>query len=346
MFYKGKKVTKTHNTIYTIDWALGNYCNFNCVYCFDHANTGTHKPPVDWDDAQIMIKNVTHLINEVKKIMPNDGQLRIMFQGGEPTVYKHFPKLCKTIKEMGVGSLILTNGSMPIGWWKKNIEYMDNIQISAHTAEADLEHIKNVVDLYALYPNKKCSCSIIVGHHNYDKAIEWYKELSPIQEKRRQFMIRLATIRPTKRNTDYKPLTDRQLTHIRKLMAASEKIRKTSEEVKSSTPKSWPYMTQHHMKIKSHGWRVSKYATDEMFLSGNWLGYTCYAPREFIQIDEEFKIHRLACGHTLFNPPIYITDKDFIEKFSMPEPVVCSIDVGKHCKCLGLYESNKHLTKK
>ena len=347
MYYKGKKISKIHSKIYTIDWTLGNYCNFNCVYCFDNSNTGTHKPPVDWEDAQIMIKNVTHMINEIKKIMPNDGKLQIIFEGGEPTVYKHFPKLCKAIKDIGVEILVLTNGSMPISWWKKHIDVFDDIQISSHTAEADLEHIKNLVELYAQYPYKKCGCSVIVGHHNYDKAIDWFNELKPIQEKRRQFSVRLATIRPTKRNTEYKPLTPEQLKFIGNLMVASDKVKENSPEVKATYDDGIPYkqgLPKPQMKVKPHGWRVSTYSRDEAFLEGNWVGYTCYAPTQFISIHEDFKLYNLACGQHVFDPPIYITDKGFIEKFSMPKPVVCSIDkFGKTCNCVGLYDTNKRL---
>ena len=31
--------------ISTIDWTLGNYCNFQCSYCFPGANTGTDRVP-------------------------------------------------------------------------------------------------------------------------------------------------------------------------------------------------------------------------------------------------------------------------------------------------------------
>ena len=223
MYYKGRQITKTDYKVYTIDWMLGNYCNFNCVYCFDHANTGTHRPPVAWEDAQVMIKNVTHLINEMKNNMPEDGYLQMLFQGGEPTIYKHFPKLCKAINDVGVDNLlVVTNGSMPISWWKKHIDCFEDIQLSVHTAEANLEHTKNVIELFAQYPSKRCDASIIIGNHNFSKAVEWFNILKPIHEKRRMFSVRLATVRPPDRNIGYKPLTHQQLRIIKNLMIKSD----------------------------------------------------------------------------------------------------------------------------
>ena len=43
----GKKITSIERLPNTtiIDWVLGNYCNFQCSYCFPNANTGTSRVP-------------------------------------------------------------------------------------------------------------------------------------------------------------------------------------------------------------------------------------------------------------------------------------------------------------
>ena len=191
--------------------------------------------------------------------------------------------------------LVVTNGSMPISWWKKHIDCFEDIQLSVHTAEANLEHTKNVIELFAQYPSKRCDASIIIGNHNFSKAVEWFNILKPIHEKRRMFSVRLATVRPTDRNIGYKPLTHEQLRIIKNLMIKSDKISSSLPEVKASTQADRINIPDPQMKVRKKGWRTSNYARDELYISGNWLGYTCYGPIQFIAIDEEFNIDKMAC---------------------------------------------------
>jgi len=79
------------------------YCNFRCPYCHNselvlEAHSLPNTP-----------------LNEVLDYLENwrgflDG---VVITGGEPTLHKDLPKLCETIKEIGLSLKVDTNGSNP-----------------------------------------------------------------------------------------------------------------------------------------------------------------------------------------------------------------------------------------
>lgn len=88
---------------------LTNRCNFNCNFCFANVQKSGHwiEPTLEEID-----RIMTHFRS--KPIPPP----AIMFSGGEPTVRKDFPEICKMAKDHGFLEVIVaTNG---YGFQKKN----------------------------------------------------------------------------------------------------------------------------------------------------------------------------------------------------------------------------------
>jgi len=339
MNFKYRRIKQITNGWYTIEWTLGNFCNFNCKYCFDTANLGTHKPP---DMNEQLMKNVDHMIAEVKSNMPDDAVLQVIFTGGEPTTYKELPKLAARFKEKGIYVMVVTNGSMPITWWEKHIYNFDSIMISMHTDETDKEHIKKLVDV-GIKNNKIVSGSILVGNHNYEKALQWYNDFYYFTEPEYiNFRLRLSTIRKTDRNKDWKPLTTEQIKYITKIMNKGYALVRSKRNPKIERLDS--KYDRHHPKKYVRGLeeKLWNYWLDQKDLTGSWQGYQCFAPSQFIQIDEESKIGKLACGMEIFDKELHIAADDFIENFKLPKSVICNVtDVGSNCNCLGLADSSK-----
>ncbi|MFX0072624.1 MAG: radical SAM protein, partial [Candidatus Hermodarchaeota archaeon] len=88
---------------------LTNRCNFNCNFCFANVQKAGYL--------------VEPTIEEIEKIMDHFRNkpipaVSIMFSGGEPTVRKDFPEICKMAKDKGFKEVIVaTNG---YGFQKKN----------------------------------------------------------------------------------------------------------------------------------------------------------------------------------------------------------------------------------
>ena len=340
MLYDNKRINRIDYLEYNIEWVIGNYCNFACTYCFDNSNLGTHKPPVKWADAKLMIDNVVYLITEIKKSIPPAAQLQITFSGGEPTTYKHFPKICEVVKDMGIDIMLITNGSMPVKWWRKNMHLFDVVMLSAHTEFTNLDHLKEIIHLFADYPHSRASVAILTGNKTYNKAIEWFKDLSVIQETKPYIDVRLSTIRRTERNVTWEELNDDQLSIVKNLMLDSDRIR-YKQEFPRRVSKSGTVRPEPQYQLSDNSWHDLNYHRQQKHITGNWIGYECNAPIQFLSIQEDFRVSKLACGQSIFPEPIYVTDRNFKEKFTVPQPVICSIDAGVNCNCIGLMESNK-----
>lgn len=339
MNYRNRRIKQIVNGWYTIEWTLGNYCNFSCKYCFDTANLGTHKPPLM---SEKLLNNVDHMIDQVRSNMPKQSILQVIFTGGEPTTYKDLPKLAAKFKEKGIYVLVVTNGSMPLRWWEQHIHNFDSIMLSMHTAESDAEHLKQIIDL-AISKDVVVSGAILIGNHNYEEALKWYDDFYYFTEPEYiNFRLRLSTIRQTDRNTEWEPLTTEQINYITNIMREgyarvrrlrNPKIRRLDDVYDKYHPKKVVRSS------KDTSWT---FWLDQKDLTGSWLGYQCFAPSQFIQINEESKIGMLACGKSIFDNEINIDSDDFIEKFKLPESVICDVkDVGPNCNCIGLADSSK-----
>ena len=336
MKYNNKTVTKIINGWYTVNWSIGNFCNFNCPYCFDHSNLGNIKPPTC---SNTLLSNTSYLIEQFKKIMNNKNKLQFIFDGGEPTLWKDFPNLCRHIKNQGALIRVITNGSMPITWWEKNYDAFDRITISYHTYESNLEHITKVVDLISSKDHLSIGINIMIGKQNFEQALKVYKNFDyAVGEKYKNFKIKLSTIRPTSRNNEYQSLSKKDL----KLIADIQKHRNNLVKTRHIDFK-YSHLSP-KIKIEDRTKLNFSHSIHQYKLTGNWIGYECWGPIQWLQIDHDGCISKLACGQKILSNPLSIQDYNFKEKFEMPTPVTCAIDYGNTCNCVGLFETTKRLT--
>lgn len=111
-------------TIPSINYHLWEPCNMRCKFCF-----------ATFQDVKQTILPKGHLpeneaIEVVKKIA-TAGFKKITFAGGEPLLCKWLPNLIKTAKELGMTTMIVTNGSkLTEGFLKENRQYLDWIAVS------------------------------------------------------------------------------------------------------------------------------------------------------------------------------------------------------------------------
>ncbi|MHA1915942.1 MAG: tetraether lipid synthase Tes [Promethearchaeota archaeon] len=81
---------------------LTNRCNFNCNFCYANINQSGYLVEPSLEEIDRVMKHFR------SKPMP---AVAIMFTGGEPTVRKDFPEICKMAKDNGFKEVIVaTNG--------------------------------------------------------------------------------------------------------------------------------------------------------------------------------------------------------------------------------------------
>lgn len=84
--------------------SLTNKCNLNCIYCFNKDER--NKAQQDKNYKALSLKDYSDVIIQFKKLK---GE-RVVFTGGEPTLYENFAELCKFASEHGLLVSFITNG--------------------------------------------------------------------------------------------------------------------------------------------------------------------------------------------------------------------------------------------
>lgn len=322
MKYDNKEILRVVNLSEnaTIDWVLGNYCNFKCSYCFPGCNSGTDRLPKINDGIK---RNIQHIVNELKEA----GKDKIVFNlsGGEPTMYHDFDNLAVFLRSLGSISLI-TNGSRTLNWWEKNVHLMDRVSLSYHSEFADIDHVIKVVDF--LEGKVHLSLHVMVNNRLFDKCIAAY-EIFEERYRHKRVGVELKLLRD--------PGTGR-------VRPYTEEESKVLDEVYVPQNK---FTHARHQQTPVKRGIVARLEDDSVIpfrpislkhLEGSWNGYKCVGPHEFLQIRMNGDVGKMSCGQE-YTAKSNIFDDDFCDKFILPKKAVtCNQDM---CGCIGLLLSGK-----
>lgn len=317
MKYKQWNITEVKNTseYITIDWILGNYCNFKCSYCFGDLNTGTSRPPKLNDQIK---SNILHLVNQFKDI----GKEKLFFNlaGGEPTMYHDFKQITDYLKTFGkVG--IITNGSRTTDWWENNWQSLDKVLISHHMEFADIEHTMSVIEI--LLDKVDLSVHVMVHDEKFEESIAVYKLLHDTYYGRDMHLeIKLLRSVPG-RTVEYTEFQKSQIDGLDFKVVTTSNTPIQKHTLLHLDNNAAPIVFKYHFVKDS---------------TGTFEGYTCFAPHEFLQINQYGDIGTMSCKQQFTNKTNIFAD-DFVEQFALPtDGVTCS---KPSCGCMGLLVSSK-----
>ena len=120
----GPRGDKEPNDI-TIQWSMGNSCNFDCEYC----PTQLHSGSIPWQDTDVYLSVIEKICTHYATL---NKTVNFELIGGEVTVIPGFLKILQKIKEHNGRSIVFTNGSRTRSWWSKAKHYIDDLIISFH----------------------------------------------------------------------------------------------------------------------------------------------------------------------------------------------------------------------
>ena len=307
--------------ILEIRWSLNNVCNFKCRYCFPGSNEGNFPSPNDLD---LTIKNFNHMLSCYKRDL---GKTRfdIKILGGEPTVWKNLTEFLSGIKkEHDVYTSIISNGSRTLRWWEENGHLIDNLILSFHYEQADLQHTVAVADImYAL--GKKVTVHVLMDDKNWDNcisSIEYMKQTSKYK-----WMIQSKEIITTTNNqVNY---TEEQRLYLQKEIKRFPSIRWILSNVKLLLNGT---MRLYESKFFTDDGKKGK-ATSQHYLTteqNNFKGWDCNIGIESVYINHTGEVMG-SCGQTILGKRFNILSNDFTKVFETPTlPTTCSID-GCYC---------------
>lgn len=309
---------KNLSTNATIDWVLGNYCNYKCSYCFPHCNTGTVRLP---KINGLVKNNIRHIVDQLKL----SGMDSVVFNlaGGEPTLYHDFDNLANFLHSLGQISIV-TNGSRTLRWWKEHVHLLDKVTISYHSEFTDIDKLIEILD----FLDEKVNLSVHVMINPvllFEKCINVHNLLQEKYKEHNFFIVpKLLRDVNNKMSSLYteeqlKTLSNLDLSSGKKVVFKNLVKRRTEAKLEDGSIENViPLM------IKN--------------LHGSWKGYRCSAHHEFLQINMNGSLGRLSCGQHYARWTNIFHD-DFIGKFVLPRnQLICERD---NCGCMGLLVSGK-----
>jgi len=308
-----------------IGWAISNVCNFKCRYCFPGSHEGDATSPKNVD---LVSKNLLHLINHYRsKLEKNFFHLTIL--GGEPTVWSQFGNFLEKIKlDKQIYVSVLTNGSRTLRWWEQYGELIDNLTLSLHVSQADLDHSIAVADT-VYKKGKKVTIQVMMDTACWDECV---KSISYMKEKSKYpWMIEAKPI--VHSSVDY---TVDQKSYLKNSMKRYPTI--------MWIIKNFKYLLNGHLRMTrslatfNDGSKL-KAKDPDYILTGNtkFTDWNCDIGVESILIDQYGNING-SCGQLLFQNT-NILNPNFVKEFSSNlGSVSCKM---QSCTCMPATHASK-----
>lgn len=159
-----------HANIVNVNWCMGNTCNFECSYCPSSLHDGSK----GWYDYGSVVAFCDRVLEHYagKKVY-------FEFTGGEVTLWKHFPDLCKYLKEKQVKVGFISNGSRTMRWWNEIIPFVDHACLSFHPEQGEKEHFLEVVKLTSQH--FRTHVNIMMKPDRFNELYEFAVKVSKIK---------------------------------------------------------------------------------------------------------------------------------------------------------------------
>lgn len=133
------KITKIYRdtrepSYFMVDWMLHDRCTYDCSYCPPANKSGT--------DTRLNLETLDLFCNNLEEYVRSidpDFKIKVLFTGGEPTVWKDFGELVSRLSARGWLLLVNSNGSRSERWWEEHSSKFASIILSYHTEFVDDE---------------------------------------------------------------------------------------------------------------------------------------------------------------------------------------------------------------
>jgi organic radical activating enzyme len=155
--------------IVNVNWCMGNTCNFECSYCPKSLHDGSH----GWYDYDSVLRFCDKIITHYA-----GNTVYFEFTGGEVTLWKHFPDLCKWIKSQGHKVGFISNSSRTLRWWEDILPHADHVCLSFHPEAGDKQHFFTVAALTSQH--FRTHVNLMMLPDRFDELYEFAEQLTDI----------------------------------------------------------------------------------------------------------------------------------------------------------------------
>lgn len=295
----------------TVEWMLGNTCNYDCSFC-----------PAEFKSGDKKYLDIDVYIDTCKRLIHQSGDNKVWFKltGGEPTLYPKLIELLKFIKSTGNFTHIITNGSRTLRYWEelKESNCIDIIAVSVHPEQkANVNHIIDVINVFK-DTETIVTANVTCVPEYFDVAVKaFYKIYTSCPT-----MVNLQQINDKFGMSKYSEHQQNIL------LAHSIKFSPSfNTKPKSSIPEKYAYNTSKMTFVYNDGTTKTDYAIN--FIKrreDNFNGYACDAGKKFIRIAHD-RIQRAVCGEgekwSIFDETLFALDSVECTRFKCD----CTLDM-------------------
>lgn len=318
---KAIKSLNRNNSI-LVDWNIGTYCNYNCVYC----------------SPEIHNKNINHLtynqIIDATELLCScfkDKNLVLSITGGEPTTNPNLLLVCKSLyKKENIRIIITTNGTQSISYYNDILQYVDHITFSQHfhkdqQSKIFLNKLKKINNIYKDKINVQVMCHGEL-FNNVKKSVEFYKTHNISYTLRR---IRPVHIDKTNPNINaLQPSTIYNDTYLSWILQESDIYKSTSPTTR--------IIYKNNNDIVYESINTNKITANKLNSFKDWI---CYAGVESLIIWPNGDIHR--CVHEVGGKLGNILTNT-IDDLNI-QPIICT---SYKCNCVTDINATKAINQK
>ena len=314
-------VNSDYDDYLSIQYAFTNVCNFKCSYCWPESHSGTSR----WPDYDIICKNFDHLIN-VYKTHFNKKTIRFHMLGGEPTLWPKLGEFAKFIYDKhGCRMTMSTNGSRTVRWWDEYAEYFNDIQVSIHHEECDVEKVKKVLDVIYNKGTVMTAASVLMDPHAWDKCVGIVDTLLAHDVPwavKTKMLVEVEGDERSAIHKDYLPEHIEYMRHKMKRFPPQEYIVKMKELGNIELNKT-------AAKLIMNDGTVQDYNTFNFYENkiNTFYGWECNIGVDRLSVQADGRLQG-SCGELKIygENAFYIHDEDFTERFTADviKPVKCS----------------------
>lgn len=325
MKFRGRNITNVIQQSNTFDFAItiSDYCNYKCSYCWPGAHAGTMKFPRITDTYKHNIKKYC------KWVQNNNIDIRnfyFHYSGGEPTMFPYFTEYLEFVKnEIPNGySGVQTNGSRTMNWWKRNIKCLDQVSVSVHVKQADIEHL---ITLGKFFEETNTTYNLNVAADLTAKPL-----VLDFLQRFRDENLNSGFHLIQNIHDDWDSNNLNRSKHNSFYLKCDKLINSNSKKNHKIIHKEQTFKTE----TSTQHYRLSELNRKNM--TGDWKGYWCQAPSQFMMINTFGDLY-MSCGNKIGH---LITKVNLFEKKLTIIPakkwVKCTTG---YCKCKGLWSSSK-----
>ncbi len=224
----GKDEANLSDKLKSLSYHITKACNFRCRFCYAHF----YKVPTRLNKEKML---------QIIQLLMESGTEKITFAGGEPTLVPFLPELVNFASDIGMTTVIITNGS------KINQQYLDLMKnkldwvglsidsgkedINLKLGRGDGEHVKKTIQTSKLLREN----GIIVKINTVVTSLTWNEDMNWLIEETRPKRWKVFQMLPIKGENDNAndlKINDQQFKHFKHLNSKSKPVIESNNDMK------------------------------------------------------------------------------------------------------------------